>query len=172
MTERFGERSPSPDEQKQEPAELPKEESGTAQKTEGEGMSRRKFLTMLGIGAGMAAAGELLKPKEGAAAETQPTTAFQVRDGNAVLVHFDQKGNVERYEVIASARDIGLLGKDTETMRSPEVTEAARKLSELGRRCRERGDVEACRSITLATVELSEAVRASRQPSPRGRKMR
>ena len=145
-------------------------EAESKEEAEGEGISRRKFLKILGIGAGMAATGELLNPKSEAAAETQPTTGFQIRGGRAVLVHLDPKGNVERYEVIASARDLGLAGKDTEVLTSPEVTEAARRLQELGTRCREKGDVEACRSITLAVIGLSEAVRSVRAQSlPKGR---
>lgn len=145
-------------------------ETESKEEGEGEGISRRKFLKILGIGAGMAATGELLSPKSEVAAETQPTTGFQIREGRAVLVHLDPKGNVERYEVIASARDLGLAGKDTDVMTSSEVTEAARRLQDLGARCREKGDVEACRSITLATLDLSEAVRSARAQSlPKGR---
>ena len=145
-------------------------EAESKEEAKGEGISRRKFLKILGIGAGMAATGELLNPKSEAAAETQPVMGFQIREGKAGLVHLDPKGNVERYEVIASARDLGLVGKDTEVMTSPEVTEAARRLQDLGARCREKGDVEACRSITLATVDLSEAVRSARvQALPKGR---
>ncbi len=140
-------------------------EAENKEEGEGEGISRRKFLKILGIGAGMAATGELLNPTSEAAAETQPATGFQIREGKAVLVHFDPKGNVERYEVIASARDLGLAGKDTDVMTSSEVTEAAKRLQDLGRRCREKGDVEACRSITLAVVGLSEAVRSARVQS-------
>lgn len=145
-------------------------EAESNEEGEGEGISRRKFLKILGIGAGMAAAGELLNPKSEAAAETQPATGFQIREGKAVLVHLDTKGNAERYEVIASAADLGLSAKDSEVMTSPEVTAAARRLQELGARCREKGDVEACRSITLAVVGLSEAVRSARAQSlPKGR---
>lgn len=141
------------------------EEAESKEEEEGEGISRRKFLKILGIGAGMTATGELLNPKTEAAAETQPATGFQIREGKAVLAHLDPKGKVERYEVVASAGDLGFSGKDTEVMTSAEVTEAARRLQEVRTRCQEKSDVEACRSVSLAVVALSEAIRSAKAQS-------
>jgi hypothetical protein len=42
---------------------------------------------------------------------------------------------------------------------SPKVVAAADKLFRVGNRCRNEGHVESCRSVTLAYVDLSEAIR-------------
>jgi hypothetical protein len=138
------------------------DKGGESEKNKTEGMSRRRFLKLLGASA-MAATGSMLDAGR-AAAETAPSKGFQIVDGRAVLWTFDPKGSVESYEIIGAVSDLGLSSKETDVLFSPEVIQAAGKVIDTAKRCRA-GDVDACRSMGLAHADLSDAIRVHRDVS-------
>lgn len=127
-----------------------------------EGIDRRRFLKLLGLGAAAAATGSVFEGKKEAAAEEIPRKGFQIVDGRAVLWTFDAKGDVESYAIVGSVEDLGLKNEATDVMLSREVVRAAESLVDAGSRCRQ-GDTEACRSVGLAQVDLREAIQVNKE---------